>query len=311
MPKDKEKELLFGSDFQDKVNTDDYEEYEYVDNEMEEVNEKKGKKEKENDTNITTLNIRELDINTLKPEHIKDYKNGCKLVIIGAPGTGKSTIIKSIIYAKKHILAVGQVFSGTEDSNGFFGEFFPDSFIYSGLDTSDLTPLENFKKRQKIAKQYIESTGGIPWAVQVIDDCTYDTTFLKKPIVKEYYKNGRHFRMLHILSLQYCLDIKPDIRVNINGVFILRESRIDIRKKLFENYGGCIPNFDMFCQIMDALTTDYTALYINNMSTSNNIEDNVFYYKADPSKIPSNWKFGCKEFWDFHKERYMTPEDVF
>ena len=58
---------------------------------------------------------------------------------------------------------------------------------------------------------------------------------------------------------------------------------------------------------MDALTTDYTALYINNMSTSNKIEDTVFYYKADPTKIPKDWKFGCKEFWQFHNERYMTP----
>ena len=305
MPKDKEKDLLFSKDFQDKYNDDEYEEYDYNDNDDEDNidNTKKGK----SSSNDTTLYINELDINSLKPEHSKDYKNGCKLVIIGAPGTGKSTIIKSIIYAKKHILSIGQVFSGTEDSNGFFGEFFPESFIYSGLDTSDMSPLDNFKKRQKIARQYIEPTGGHSWALQVIDDCTYDTSFLKKPIIKEYYKNGRHWAMLHILSLQYCLDIKPDIRVNINGVFILRESRLDIRKKLYENYGGCIPSFDMFCQIMDALTTDYTAIYINNMSTSNKIEDNVFYYKANPNAIPKDWKFGCKEFWQFHNERYMTP----
>uniref|UniRef100_A0A6C0I605 Uncharacterized protein n=1 Tax=viral metagenome TaxID=1070528 RepID=A0A6C0I605_9ZZZZ len=298
MPKDKtkEKDILFSKDFQDKYNDDEYEDYDY--------NEDSEEKSKSDEN---TLYINELDINTLKPEHSKDYKNGCKLVIIGAPGTGKSTIIKSIIYAKKHILSVGQVFSGTEDSNGFFGEFFPESFIYNGLDASELTPLDNFKKRQKIARQYIEPTGGYSWALNVIDDCTYDTAFLKKPIYRDLLKNGRHYAMLHILSLQYCLDIKPDIRVNINGVFILRESRLDIRKKLYENYGGCIPTFDMFCQIMDALTTDYTAIYINNMSVSNKIEDNVFYYKADPNKIPKDWKFGCKEFWQFHNERYMAP----
>ena len=152
MPKDKskEKDLLFSKDFQDKYNDEEYEEYDYNDND-----------EDDNKSNSDeTLYINELDINTLKPEHSKDYKNGSKLVIIGAPGTGKSTIIKSIIYSKKHILAVGQVFSGTEDSNGFFGEFFPDSFIYNGLDASELTHLDNFKKRQKIARQYIEPTGG-------------------------------------------------------------------------------------------------------------------------------------------------------
>jgi GTPase SAR1 family protein len=303
MSKNKEKDLLFGKDFQDKYNEDDYGEMDY-DEDDEEI-ETKSSENKKDSNDIGTLYIKELDVNSLKPEHSKDFKNGCKLVIIGAPGSGKSTIIKSIIYSKKHILAVGQVFSGTEDSNGFFGEFFPESFIYNGLDTSDLTPLENFKKRQKIARKYIEPIGGYPWALNVIDDCTYDTTFLKKAIYKEFCKNGRHFAMLHILSLQYCLDIKPEIRVNINGVFILRESRLDIRKKLYENYGGCIPTFEMFCQIMDALTTDYTALYINNMSTSNKIEDTVFYYKANPNAIPKDWKFGCKEFWQFHNERHI------
>jgi ATPase subunit of ABC transporter with duplicated ATPase domains len=76
-------------------------------------------------------------------------KNGSKYVIIGKPGTGKSTLVKSIIYSKKHIFPVGMFFSGTEDSNGFFSEIAPTSFIYNGLDTNDLTPIENFKKRQK------------------------------------------------------------------------------------------------------------------------------------------------------------------
>ena len=44
----------------------------------------------------------------------------------------------------------------------------------------------------------------------------------------------------------------------------------------------------MFCEIMDQITNDYTALYIHNATTSNNLEDIVFYFKAKP--IPDdNW----------------------
>ena len=126
--------------------------------------------------------------------------------------------------------------------------------------------------------------------------------------MNEYYKNGRHFRMMHILSLQYCLDIKPEIRVNIDGVFILREPNINMRRKLYENYGSCVPSFEMWCQLMDELTTDYTAIYINNKSTSNDMQDCIFYYKANREAIPKHWKFGCKEFWEFHKVRGMQEE---
>jgi hypothetical protein len=303
--REKQRQLMLGKDFHDRFDEDDYDEYNYNSNQS---SPRGSPKMSPRGPPIETVHIRELDLNEIRPHDTKDYKNGCKLVVIGKAGTGKSTIIKSILYSKKHIIPVGQVFSGTEDSNGFFGEIFPKSFVYSGLDTSNLGPLENFKKRQKIAKQYLEPSGGVPWAVQVIDDCTYDTKFLKTPVVQEYYKNGRHFRMLHILSLQYCLDIKPEIRVNVDGVFILRETSLNMRKKLWENYGGCVPTLDIWNQLMDELTTDFTAIYINNKSTKNTMEDCIYYFKADPNRIPNGWKFGCKEFWNFHKQRYNETE---
>ena len=256
------------------------------------------------DINSRIVEIKELDPSSLYPLHPNDMKNGSKYVIIGKPGTGKSTLVKSIIYAKKHIFPVGMFFSGTEDSNGFFSEIAPSSFIYNGLDTNNLTPIENFKKRQKYSKQYLESRGEYPWALNVIDDCTYDTKFLKKPIFQELYKNGRHWRMMHILSLQYCLDIKPEIRTCIDGVFILRESSLNMRKKLFENYGSCVESLNDWNDIMDQLTDNFTAIFINNKTISNSMEDNIFYYKADPNKVPKDWKFGCREYWDFHYERF-------
>ena len=50
----------------------------------------------------------------------------------------------------------------------------------------------------------------------------------------------------------------------------------------------------------DNINEDYTALYIHNKTQSNNLEDCVFYYKADP--IPPDFKFGCQDFWGFHNE---------
>lgn len=218
--------------------------------------------------------------------------------------TGKSTLIKSILYSKKHILPVGKVYSGTEDSNGFFGEIMPKSFIENGLDLSNLSSIENFKRRQKLARAQLETRNQYPWSFLVIDDCSSDNKLFKKPIFQETYKNGRHWAMMKILSLQYCLDIPPAIRTCIDGTFILREPSPVMRKKLYENFGGCVDTFTDWNDLMDQLTDNYCAMFIDNKSKTNNLEDSIFFFRADPQKIPADWKIGCREYWDFHNERY-------
>lgn len=214
--------------------------------------------------------------------------------------TGKTTMITSILYEKSHIFPVGQVMSGTEDSNGHYGKIFPSTFVYNALEKSKI---EDFIKRQKLAKQHLPN----PWAILLLDDCTDDPKLFTDPMFQGIFKNGRHWKMLFLLSLQYSLDIKPVIRTNVDGTFILRESNLRNRRCLWENYAGVFPDFDQFCQVLDQITDDYTALYVHNATTSNKIEDCVFWYKAKP--IPPEFRIGCNEFWEFHEERYDSQKE--
>ena len=238
--------------------------------------------------------IKELDINNLRPRSIED--DGVKYAMIGKPGTGKSSIIMSYMYAKRHIFPVGLFCNGTEDSTQFFSKHVPDLFIHP-LSTSLVS---QFIRRQKLARQYLAN----PWALFITDDCMDDPRIFNKPELKYVFKNGRHLKMAYIMSLQYSIDVKPDIRGCIDGTFILRESNERFRRNLYENYASVIPTYQDFKNIMDSLTGDYTALYIDNRSTSNKIEDCVYYYKADLSRIDPNFKFGSKEFHEFADKRY-------
>jgi GTPase SAR1 family protein len=262
-------------------------------------------RDRDEETEEKVVKIKEFDMNSLPPRNVSD-KSGVKIVVIGKAGTGKSTIISDIIASKSHIIPVAQVFSGTEDGNHYYSEKFPKVCVYNKL---DIDALHSFKKRQLIAKKYLSN----PWAIQILDDCTEDRRVFNQPIIQDYYKNGRHWSMLHILSLQYAMDIPPAIRTNVDYAFILREPNLKNRKNLYENYAGsCINSFDEFEQIMDTITEDYTALVIKNMNSSNKLEDNIFWYKAKLGNIPPNWKFGHPTCWDFNNERYdPKTENIF
>jgi len=198
------------------------------------------------------------------------------------------------------VFPIGQIHSGTEDSNGFWQQLFPSSFIFNKLSIKNI---EKCISRQKLAKKHLQN----PWTVLLLDDCTDDTRVFNTPLFQGIFKNGRHWKMWFILSLQYAGDIKPVIRTNVDVVFILREPTLRNRDILYRNYASCIPTFSLFCDIMDAITEDYTALVINNASHSNSWQDNIFYYKA--TVPPDDFKFGSVEFWDYHYSRFDVAKN--
>ena len=98
------------------------------------------------------------------------------------------------------------------------------------------------------------------------------------------------------------MDVKPVIRTNVDGIFILREPLLKNREALYKNYASIIPDFNTFCELMDQLTDDYCALYIHGATQTNTWQECVYYWKAPV--VPDGWKFGCQDYWDFHHARY-------
>jgi len=118
--------------------------------------------------------------------------------------------------------------------------------------------------------------------------------------------NGRHWKVMLIITMQFPLGIPPNLRTNIDYVFILRENYISNRKRIYENYAGMFPTFESFCQVMDQCTENYECLVINNNSKSNKLHDQVFWYKADSH---SDFRLGSKEFWELSKSINSDDED--
>jgi hypothetical protein len=252
-----------------------------------------------------TLELKKFDMKSIsfKPNENK----GPVVVLIGKRDTGKSFLVRDLLYYQQEI-PIGTVISGTEEGNGFYAKMVPKLFVHHEYNTAII---ENILKRQRtVLKQikkemetYKRSTID-PRAFVILDDCLYDATWTRDKMMRLLFMNGRHWKVMLVITMQYPLGIPPTLRTNIDYVFILRENYIANRRRIYENYAGMFPTFESFCQVMDQCTENYECLVINNNSKSNKLHDQVFWYKADNH---GDFRLGSKEFWELSKG--MKDED--
>jgi hypothetical protein len=238
-----------------------------------------------------------IQLKKFNPANMADDK---VCVFIGKRGTGKSTLVTDIIYHKKHIPA-GIVMSATEEGNHHYGQFIPELFIYGDYDRE---AIERVLERQK--KIIGLGAPNPPGAFLLLDDCMYDRKFMKDTCIRQCFMNGRHWKLFFMLTMQYCMDLTPDLRANVDYVFILRENVIQNREKLYKAFFGIFPTFDMFNQVMNACTENYECLVLDNTSKSNRIQDCVFWYKA---KVRSGFRVGSPQFWQCHKKNFNPKHE--
>ena len=254
-----------------------------------------------------TLELRKFDMKSIsfKPNENK----GPVVVLIGKRDTGKSFLVRDLLYYQQEI-PIGTVISGTEEGNGFYANMVPKLFVHNEYNTAII---ENILKRQRtVLKQikkemetYKRSTID-PRAFVILDDCLYDATWTRDKMMRLLFMNGRHWKVMLVITMQYPLGIPPTLRTNIDYVFILRENYIANRRRIYENYAGMFPTFESFCQVMDQCTENYECLVINNNSKSNKLHDQVFWYKADSH---GEFRLGSKEFWELSKGVSSDDED--
>ena len=245
------------------------------------------------------LELKRFDMRSIsfKPNEAK----GPVCVLIGRRDTGKSFLVRDLLYYHQDI-PIGTVISGTEEGNGFYGKLVPKLFIHNEYNTAII---ENILKRQrgvlkqikKEMEQFKRSTID-PRTFVILDDCLYDNSWARDKMMRLLFMNGRHWKVMLLITMQYPLGIPPTLRTNIDYVFILREPYIANRKRIYENYAGMFPTLESFCQVMDQCTENFECLVINNNAKSNKLQDQVFWYKADAH---NDFRLGSREFWELSK----------
>ena len=233
---------------------------------------------------------------------LEDMKENPSIVLIAKRGSGKSFIARDIVYRFRHMPA-GVVISPTDRLQPFFRDFFPDIYIHYDINPSILQRIllrqsimiEKERDKRKVGRK-VDPSG-----ILIMDDClSRKKSWAKDQSIVEILMNGRHYRLTYLLTMQTPLGITPDLRLNFDYVFLLKEDSTINKKKLWDNYASMFPTLYAFEKVFRTCTDDYRAMVIDNRKPSDNLQQKVFWFKAQERKFT----FGSRSFYDFHKKNY-------
>lgn len=225
------------------------------------------------------------------------------IVMVAKRGSGKSWVCRDIVYSLRKKIPGGVVIAPTDRMNGFYKYFFPDLYIHYEIKPSILC---NVLTRQlmMITKEKDKKKNGKvinPSGILIMDDClSQKGKWSKDPQILEIMMNGRHYKLTYILTMQTPLGLTPDLRLNFDYVFLLREDSQVNRKKLYDNYASCFPSYADFISVFSKCTTNNCCMVIDNRNSKEAINEKVFWFKAEERKFA----FGSDKFQSIHKKYY-------
>lgn len=223
----------------------------------------------------------------------------CTWIVVGPPASGKTSFIEDMVYNVKDRYPVGRAWIGTEGAYDKFCKIMGKLYVSNYYDIDEI---RSHIMRQRTCGAETDTKDPNNAAVMILDDVADDPKIFKTKEMRGLFKNGsQHWTQLAMVGLQYAIDVPPDIRKSVSYIALFREPNPTEREKLYKNFGGIVGTKEDFNDIMDQLTGDYTCVIIKNRSQSNDIQDNVFYYKG---KVHGDWKFGCHEYREHAKARY-------
>lgn len=138
---------------------------------------------------------------------------------------------------------------------------------YSGakiLDSLDTDEIEKYMKDIGTSPGYI-----------VFDDALWNSD-IHHPVIKNILFNSRNEHKTLITCIQEPSRFIPEIRTNMDYVFMYADDIVLNKKKLYDRYAGMFPTYTTFDGIFKELTKD-GCMVINNRKICVNICDKVFY----------------------------------
>lgn len=238
-------------------------------------------------------------LSEFNPESIGDNR---VCLFIGKRGSGKSTGMRALMYYKRNIPS-GICMSETEESNKFWQQSIPETYIYTQYDTDATMSLINEQRRQHkhIADKSLHKP--VFW---IAEDVMGSEELSKCKQARRVFTNGRQWGIFAILAMQYIKDLPPKFRGQVDYVFAYRVLSLEDREKLYKDFfSSAFDTYADFHQVLKQCTSDYNCLVLDATKPTNKLEEMVYWWKAP--EVP-DFKAGSREYWEFHLMNFRNDD---
>lgn len=184
-----------------------------------------------------------------------------KVLYIGASGKGKSVAMRAVLRAMPPVdLAIG--FTPTDDTAAELARILPPRCIHDSTSSAS-SPTRSARCADRGRLRF------------------------------------RLGRVALQIALQHCLSLDPSLRTNVDYVICTACGNHQEKRKLYQSFFGVFKTYSSFDQCFTQCTSDWRCIVLDQTQPSPNIENSVFWFKADleAEKVPFRL---CKSvFWQF------------
>ena len=224
------------------------------------------------------------------------------VLLIGPRGTGKSVLQNDLMYHLRDRFSFGVAMTPTKDTMDAWKGKIPRSCIYEKYRQSVVEELLAIQDRGENDNRKLHNL------FLLLDDCMFEKKLLASDCMRELFMNGRHKNVFFMNTVQYMMDTPPQIRGCIDYVFVLKDSILTNRKRLYEYFFGIFPSLADFNRTMTTCTADYQCMVFCKKGrtppgASEKLEHSIFWYKG--SKEIPHFRMCRPVFWyltDFYEK---------
>lgn len=193
-------------------------------------------------------------------------------LIIGPRSTGKTTLLKDLLYHTHKRYNNPFSACATKESFEMMQDIFPPQMIYGDG--------YNFEAADNYVELCVKYCNLDKSNIMVLDDCMYSAKVMKTETQKKIHMNGRHYNITLFNCAQYIMSLPPDIRSNIDYVFCLKDLTQSNQRKLYEYFFGMFSSFKEFSTIFDHVTNDFGVLVLDRTQAYKGKSECLRWYKA-------------------------------
>lgn len=220
---------------------------------------------------------------------------GSVCLVIGHQGAGKSRLICDLIC---HTDASAGLLVEPRDS--YRNEYKPvDDRLDLVLGEIRESAITEIVVRQRAAREHAAHT------FVVLDDCIYDYVAYTLPPVRSILQFGRTHRTSLFIAQTYAMSLPPSIRVNIDYVFVFRESIRPNVRRIHSQYVADAGRYslDDLESMLRLPRSDYDCLVIDYGSTGQ-----IYQYRACRERVPR--PLSCVDLEAFIPAAAIRPGDL-